>query len=508
MHLMRRSFRWTANFPDSPPTLVRHAGPIPQATALPLARGFVTGRVILDRRTIHLADVEAETDEYTEGSDSARRLGHHTILAVPLIHASEAIGVITMRRAKVRPFTERQIDLLTTFANQAVIAIENTRLFEEVQARNRELIETSEILRVISSSPTNTQPTFDAIAQSATRLCDAVNGIVLRYDGGLLHLAAHHNLVPERHEAVERVFPRPADRGSVAGRVVMSGAVAHVEDISTDPEYVLPRDNGRLSERTWSSDAARRRLHRCDNCGSRPSGAVFGQANRYQAVIAIENARLFEEVRARTRELTESLEYQTATSDVLGVINRSKFDLNSVLDTIARVASTLCGDDVTIQPAKEPFAGPEPVPRYMARYTHRVAISNRRLIAADEGGVACRWKDYRLDDPDRCKTMTLHPHEFIRRFLIHVLPKGFHRIRHYGLFANGNRADNIVRARVLLNVPLPVKEADQKGAADDTHVLPCPCPHCGGRMITIKTFVAGMQPTFWHVPGPIRIDTS
>ena len=146
--------------------------------------------------------------------------------------------------------------------------------------------------------------------------------------------------------------------------------------------------------------------------------------------------------------------------------------------------------------AKEPFAGPEPVLRYMARYTHRVAISNRRLVSADDDGVAFRWKDYRLDGPDRWQTMTLHPHEFIRRFLIHVLPKGFHRIRHYGLFANGNRADNIARARELLNVPPPVNEADdEKIAADDPRVLPCPCPRCGGRMIIIETFAAGMQPT-------------
>jgi hypothetical protein len=159
--------------------------------------------------------------------------------------------------------------------------------------------------------------------------------------------------------------------------------------------------------------------------------------------------------------------------------------------------------------AKEPFAGPEPVLRYLARYTHRVAISNRRLIAADEGGVAFRWKDYRLDGPDRWQTMTLDPFEFIRRFLMHVLPKGFHRIRHYGLFANGNRADNIARARELLNVPPPVKQADEeKGAADDPRVLPCPCPHCGGRMIIIETFLAGMQPTSSPAPTPIRIDTS
>jgi hypothetical protein len=159
--------------------------------------------------------------------------------------------------------------------------------------------------------------------------------------------------------------------------------------------------------------------------------------------------------------------------------------------------------------AKEPFAGPEPVLRYMARYTHRVAISNRRLVSADDTGVAFRWKDYRLDGPDRWKTMTLHPHEFIRRFLMHVLPKGFHRIRHYGLFANGNRANNIARARELLNVPPPVKEADEeKPPADDPRVLPCPCPRCGGRMLIIETFAEGTQPTSWPPPTPIRIDTS
>jgi hypothetical protein len=159
--------------------------------------------------------------------------------------------------------------------------------------------------------------------------------------------------------------------------------------------------------------------------------------------------------------------------------------------------------------AKPPFAGPEPVLRYMARYTHRVAISNRRLVSADDTGVAFRWKDYRLDGPDRWKTITLHPHEFIRRFLMHVLPKGFHRIRHYGLFANGNRANNIARARELLNVPLPAKEADEeKPPADDPRVLPCLCPRCGGRMLIIETFAEGTQPTSWPLPTPIRIDTS
>jgi Putative transposase/Transposase zinc-binding domain len=158
--------------------------------------------------------------------------------------------------------------------------------------------------------------------------------------------------------------------------------------------------------------------------------------------------------------------------------------------------------------AKEPFAGPEPVLRYLSRYTHRVAISNQRLVAADDGGVAFRWKDYRLDAADRWKTMTLHPHEFIRRFLIHVLPKGFHRIRHYGLFANGNRADNIARLRDLLRVPAVIEEVVKDATSDDQRQLPCPCPRCGSRMIIIDTFVAGMQPTSWPAPTPIRIDTS
>ena len=112
---------------------------------------------------------------------------------------------------------------------------------------------------------------------------------------------------------------------------------------------------------------------------------------------------------------------------------------------------------------KAPFAGPEQVLHYLSRYTHRVAISNRRLIAADDAAIAFRWKDYRVNGPDRWKTMRLHPHEFIRRFLMHVLPKGFHRIRHYGLFANANRAGNIATARSLLNVAplMPIRKSSR-----------------------------------------------
>jgi hypothetical protein len=162
--------------------------------------------------------------------------------------------------------------------------------------------------------------------------------------------------------------------------------------------------------------------------------------------------------------------------------------------------------------AKRPFGGPKAVLAYLSRYTHRVAISNRRLVAANDGGVSFRWKDYRIEGPDRWKTMTLTPHEFIRRFLMHVLPGGFHRIRHYGLLASGNRAANIARARELLAVPVSSEPPDtsKPAAIDEPRMLPRPCPCCGGRMFIIETFARGCQPK--HPPTPasaaIRIDTS
>jgi hypothetical protein len=158
--------------------------------------------------------------------------------------------------------------------------------------------------------------------------------------------------------------------------------------------------------------------------------------------------------------------------------------------------------------AKRPFAGPEAVLAYLSRYTHRVAIANSRLIAFDDNGVTFRWKDYRAKGRERMKVMTLASGEFIRRFLIHVLPTGFHRIRHYGLFANGGRTENLARARELLRVPAPQDELDDAAANADeppTSVLPCPC--CGGRMIIIETFERGSTPRT-HPSSPIRIDTS
>jgi Putative transposase/Transposase zinc-binding domain len=158
--------------------------------------------------------------------------------------------------------------------------------------------------------------------------------------------------------------------------------------------------------------------------------------------------------------------------------------------------------------AKRPFAGPKAVLAYLARYTHRVAISNRRLISADANGVTFKYKDYRIDGPSRYTRMTVHPHEFIRRFLIHVLPKGLHRIRHYGLLANGQREESLAKSRALLGVK-PIDPADDTSSgdpADAQPVLHSPCPCCGARMLIIETFEGVCRPR--PTPSGPRADTS
>jgi hypothetical protein len=156
--------------------------------------------------------------------------------------------------------------------------------------------------------------------------------------------------------------------------------------------------------------------------------------------------------------------------------------------------------------AKQPFAGPRAVLAYLSRYTHRVAISNHRLIAVDQRSVTFKVKDYRIEGPGRYTTMTLDVGEFIRRFLIHVLPKGFHRIRHYGLFASANRAETIARVREFLGLATPAAEEAVEIDPAAAQVLAQPCPCCGGRMFVIETFDAGCRPRYR--PTTMRIDTS
>ena len=328
--------------------VVVHRGPIPSASVgqtRPMVRETPTGRAVLDRRTIHVADVQAEIDEYPEGSVRARRLGHRTILAAPLLQVGEAIGAIVVRRTDVRPFTERQVDLLHTFANQAVIAIENVRLFQELESRNRDLGEaleqqaaTAEIVRVISSSPMDLQTVLNAVSESAARLCDASDAVILLAEGTKLITAAHYG------EGFATAVDRPVTRDSVAGRAVMDRASIHVADVQAADDFPL-------GQRLARADSTRTALAMPLVRGDVTIGAILirrGEIRRFsdkqiallktfadQAVIAIENVRLFNETK-------EALEQQTATSEILRVIAASPTDVQPVFDTIVRSAVTLC----------------------------------------------------------------------------------------------------------------------------------------------------------------------
>jgi GAF domain-containing protein len=327
---------------------------------IPSGRGSIVGRTVLERGTIHVYDVLADP-EYRM-SEAARIGGIRTILGVPLLRAGTPVGVIVLQRKAVRPFTDKQIGLVTTFADQAVIAIENVRLFDEVQARTRELQEsleyqtaTSEVLNVISRSPSELRPVLDAILQTAGRLCEAEYACFFKLQDGKYHLAGSNNAEAEYVKFLSE-HPIGLDRGSLVGRTGVERRTVHIPDCLADPEYVSKEYQRVGKHRSMLGVPLLRDGEPIAVIGLlRTIVKPFTQKQidlvttfADQAMIAIENVRLFDEVQARTRDLSESLQQQTATANVLKVISRSTFDLKAVLQTLVESAARLCEADKAI----------------------------------------------------------------------------------------------------------------------------------------------------------------
>jgi two-component system, NtrC family, sensor kinase len=346
---------------------VAHHGSIPAGVVgeytVPVGHDNFPGRAALDGRIVHIADAQSEANEFPGGSERARRLGFRAILCVPLLRDGLAIGVISLRDTEVRLFTDRQVALLQTFADQAVIAIENVRLFNETKEALEQQTATSAILQVISSSPTDTQPVFEAIVENVVRLCDGLSATLYRFDGELIHLIAqHHSFTPEQLDAFRRVYPLPPSRTSVVAEAVLDRTVIHVRDFD---DLSTPSASRQMAHAVGHRSLLAVPMLRNGN----PIGAISvgrrefrGTARPFsdreidlvrtfadQAVIAIENVRLFKELQEKNRSLTEahaqvteSLEQQTATGEILHVISSSPTDIQPVFDAVAESAARLC----------------------------------------------------------------------------------------------------------------------------------------------------------------------
>ena len=333
--------------------LVAHFGPIPIAGVVGesgrvLDRGTPAGRAIIDRQTIHVHDLRAADAEFPEAKARGIAMGLRTVLDTPLLREGVAIGAIHIRRREVRPFSENQIKLLETFADQAVIAIENVRLFQELRESLEQQTATSQILGVIASSPTDIQPVLDAVAESAVRLCAAEDATIRLVDGNLLRLGAHYGTIPMA--GAEQA--RPVNRQSVMGRAVVDRQLIHVEDLRSplaETEF-LARVPGRDIHTMLATPLLREGvaigvigLRRMVIRPFTDTQIALLKTFADQAVIAIENVRLFQELQVRNRDLTEALEQQTATGEVLRVIASSPTELQPVLDTLLANAVKLSG---------------------------------------------------------------------------------------------------------------------------------------------------------------------